>query len=494
MKKLKLIMLLILSIVAVALVATACGDIDASCDHDYELTGYATAPSCTVGGVGIFRCRLCKKEIKQNVEALGHKSSDAGVTVPATCFSYGGVSHICDVCKQNFIDPATQVAMLPHTPVEDKGWPTSCKAPGMTDGSHCDVCKSVIVKQVEIPQIPHDFEILVKGEPATCLESGMTDKVRCKLCDTVFEQEFIPALGHKDENDDDFCENCEELLTEGMTHITDLNGFLAIGANLSGKYILDQDISLQSVENWTPLDEGSSFSGRLYGNGHKISDLNLFNAGHIDSIFAQGLFKCNAGVIQGLTIENFYAAIGSGNGNIGAIAAENRGRIADCTVKKFSGKEGLGGTQSMGVFGDDEISYDGFCNIGGVTGKNIGTIENCKVEEFSAYTNSTMQLDVSAAFAPFYKCTLRVVTNYGGIVGLNNGEVKGCTLVGGSEVKISAYSGQNKGTCTTIVTASVGAIVGSGNYGSNCVGLIPNVVQDIKGSAQLNLTKKGASA
>ena len=56
------------------------------------------------------------------------------------------------------------------------------------------------------------------------------------------------------------------------TEIANRTQLEAIATNASGKYVIVQDIDLQNID-WTPLN--ITFSGRLDGNGHKISNLKL---------------------------------------------------------------------------------------------------------------------------------------------------------------------------------------------------------------------------
>jgi hypothetical protein len=60
-----------------------------------------------------------------------------------------------------------------------------------------------------------------------------------------------------------------------VIEISDAAQLAAIGTNdnypLSGSYKLTKSISLSGYDNWTPIGNGSAFSGTFEGNGKTIS-------------------------------------------------------------------------------------------------------------------------------------------------------------------------------------------------------------------------------
>ena len=128
-----------------------------------------------------------------------------------------------------------------------------------------------------------------------------------------------------------------------QTQITDEAGLRAIASNLSGDYVLANDITLSS--EWTPLGtEGNPFTGTFNGNGHAISGLSFNNAG---SDYA-GLF----GVAAGANIQNvnIVGADIVGQNHVGIVAgrATNNATIS----KVFTSGYVEGGDHVGGIVGD----------------------------------------------------------------------------------------------------------------------------------------------
>lgn len=144
-----------------------------------------------------------------------------------------------------------------------------------------------------------------------------------------------------------------------------------INNDLSGCYILASDIDLAQVD-FAPIGgdaETGSFSGVFDGNGHTISNLNVFAGKYA------GLFGCNEGVIKNVVLKDINVY---GSRYVGGVVAENTsyGTVSACTV------------QSGNVRSDGSVSE---INIGGICGINNG----CFQSEFmngaavTAQSNST---------------------------------------------------------------------------------------------------------
>lgn len=128
-----------------------------------------------------------------------------------------------------------------------------------------------------------------------------------------------------------------------------------INNDLSGWYVLTADIDLAQVD-FAPIGgdaETGSFSGVFDGNGHTISNLNVFAGKYA------GLFGCNEGVIKNVVLKdaNVY-----GSRYVGGVVAENTsyGTVSACTV------------QSGNIRSDGSVSE---INIGGICGRNTGHFE-----------------------------------------------------------------------------------------------------------------------
>jgi hypothetical protein len=187
---------------------------------------------------------------------------------------------------------------------------------------------------------------------------------------------------------------CTTGWTFGQTHITDRAGLEAIKNNLSGDYVLDNDINL-SGSNWTPLGD---FTGTFDGNNHVISNMTpiprdgsaffirikenavVKNLGFENANIDGGTnVRCAVltGYLEGAAvIENCYIAnstvkgrwcIGSFVGRAQNIA--NGAAVRNCYSSAFIFATGLvadGNGHAGGIIGN--IYYNGTNNI---------TVENC---------------------------------------------------------------------------------------------------------------------
>ncbi len=96
----------------------------------------------------------------------------------------------------------------------------------------------------------------------------------------------------------------DEAIAQGYTIVRTADELQAMKNNLSGKYILMNDIDLAGYD-WEPVGNTSNFAGELNGNGYVISNLVLNNP---TSVLAQGLFGYlyydSHQIIQNLGLEN----------------------------------------------------------------------------------------------------------------------------------------------------------------------------------------------
>ena len=211
---------------------------------------------------------------------------------------------------------------------------------------------------------------------------------------------------------------------EDFTYIETAEDFKNIANNLSGNYVLKNDIDFKG-EVIEPIGDSESvsgsglsapFSGNFSGDGHKILNVTVKRELGLYS----GLFGANKGTIINLSV---VEADVSGTAYVGGICASNAsgGRIADCS---FSGT--VNGTKSYvgGICGENkggimrcvaDGTVSGDSNVGGICGSNNssnGNIENC--------LNSS---DVTRKSSN---------GNIGGIVGqsINNSTVNYCISIG----------------------------------------------------------------
>lgn len=169
---------------------------------------------------------------------------------------------------------------------------------------------------------------------------------------------------------------------EGYIGIFDIEDLFGIRRDMSGKYILMNDIDMteETAEGgiwnfancgWKPLTDGSTdgFTGELEGNGYKIKGLNM--RGSLSYEYA-GLFEINSGVIKNIRFENVkmqYSNVGKECSGI--VAGVNKGVIENVTLEDCV----------LTARSEYYLSTDHM--VGGICGENIGKINKCVVKDCS---------------------------------------------------------------------------------------------------------------
>lgn len=164
-------------------------------------------------------------------------------------------------------------------------------------------------------------------------------------------------------------------IPEGYTPIYTVSELYGIRNNLSGNYILMNDIdlteatskggSLDTGHGWTPIND---FKGTFDGGGHRIKGMNIYgNAGQYCGLFGD-LYDSARVKRLGLTDVNIDVSY-NGSSYCGAIAG-NRGRIEQCFVT-------------------GRITTEGYTFVGGICGYCYPTISDC-------YSNVEIKADGNA--------------------------------------------------------------------------------------------------
>lgn len=278
----------------------------------------------------------------------------------------------------------------------------------------------------------------------------------------------------------------------------------AINNNVSAHYILTEDIDLKGVD-FTPIGNADSgaFTGSFDGNGHTISNLNVFSGKYA------GLFGCNEGVIQNVTLSEIYVY---GTRYLGGVVAENTalGVVSDCVVQSgvVESDGGINSVRAGGICGTNSGELSGsFSNgasvtvsndsadayAGGVLGYSTASLEmNAAVNTgnvsssggyISSYSgglvgygfgtvtvgNSHNTGNVSASSSPY-----RSSYSYsGGLVGLGNSTVTVNNSYNTGNVSSSGYFsssgclvGYGSGTVTVTDSCNTGNVSSSSDYSS----------------------------
>lgn len=422
--------------------------------HDLDFNNpQVIDPTCTSEGHVYYRCNRegCDYLHEENAPtpALGHKQSSIADHVAANCDQPGYTVYHCDECNNDFSvveEPLGHTATIKSgdervEPSCNRIWNVDLNeyeyisTPGHTARVTCDVCGEVIEESQEID--PHNFAIdEAQSIKPTCTSSG-SSHLTCTTCGFVTDI-VVPATGHTVIQGTAKCGVCGQFVVDETTivNISNVDELKAIAYNLSGVYMLTADIDLTDVD-WTPIGTQSRpFTGMLFGNGHKITNLNIIN------LALGGLFGYNAGSIVGLTIENATIFVNNvNNAANGVFAAINIGNITDCVL---NGKVNVE-ANVLRTANSLDAKFDTYSNtLGGIVGTNgvTGIIENCAVDatinvalinqlinvtpvDWSFYISRGWKLDFSTSAANFA---------VGGIAGENNGAVTNCVVNGNVSV------------------------------------------------------------
>jgi len=218
-----------------------------------------------------------------------------------------------------------------------------------------------------------------------------------------------------------------------QTPITNATELSAIRSNLSGSYVLMNDIDMSGVTNWTPigmpashtgLGTGNNFTGTLDGNGYAIYGLKYSYSG---GGMTGGLFARITGAVRNVELRNFEITgynDGSGSSNnasVGALTAvlgtngiAERIAVIGCTIT--GGADGSGGSEVGGITGrtvntgqtvkdcfvDTATTISGTSDVGGLIGRfdiaNQLPITNCYVAAMMESTSSNPVYGIVGGF------------------------------------------------------------------------------------------------
>ncbi|MBQ2862757.1 MAG: leucine-rich repeat protein, partial [Clostridia bacterium] len=307
-------------------------------EHDYDAE--FVDPDCTSEGYTIYTCRRCFDTfIDDFIEALGHEYVQTE-TAP-DCTSEGYTTHTCTRCADEYTD--AYVDALGH---EWGEWIVDVIATDMHEGSsHRDCIRGDLTEYKTIALIVVDaaagdmdadgrytnadiallvrylsgWDIWSDGGFASLSDVNADGKVNNRdalsLIKTVYEAELAQKY-------------------EGYTPIKTADDLEKIREDLSGKYYLVCDITLEG--EWITIADstGSAFEGIIEGNGHKIKGVYINK--NVTDPTCVGFVGYNKGVINNLTVEGEITIVNGQNKNTmyaGGIAGYNYGRIENSVVK-----------------------------------------------------------------------------------------------------------------------------------------------------------------
>lgn len=161
---------------------------------------------------------------------------------------------------------------------------------------------------------------------------------------------------------------------EDTVFISDASDIDGIRDDLSGDYVLANDIDMSEVGNHEPIGRRKNdeeFTGTFDGNGHVITGLTVVNPGGKDV----GLFGAveEGGVVTQVGLED---ADIEGRGNVGGVVGLNKGNVTHSYAKgTVSGKDDnvggvVGWNRGLLTRSYSDVAVTGNVNVGGVAGRN----------------------------------------------------------------------------------------------------------------------------
>ena len=196
------------------------------------------------------------------------------------------------------------------------------------------------------------------------------------------------------------------------TFIRTAEEFNDIRNNLSGKYVLLNNIDLSSYSEWAPIGETkeSAFTGILDGNGNTVSGLNITKCTN----GVAGLFGYNKGTVRNLNVSGIINANATGSENnvgyVGGIVGYNIGTIENCRNKVSMNGEIAITDAGDNTQSDEETVFDIYGsaiesakNKAATTLSDNQTINvNTPVKLSGTATGITIKVSGTSAMAPAY--------------------------------------------------------------------------------------------
>ena len=146
--------------------------IPATGSHTYT-SSITTAATCTANGVKTYTCSGCGNSYTETIAKTGHKYDSGKITKTPTCVKTGVKTYTCTVCGA-------------------KNKETIAKDPNNHNAGS------------------HSFNY----EPP-CTKNGYSGDWYCDDCDGLVQKgKVVKKTGHKDKNQDDYCDNCGKYLGE----------------------------------------------------------------------------------------------------------------------------------------------------------------------------------------------------------------------------------------------------------------------------------------
>jgi len=223
----------------------------------------------------------------------------------------------------------------------------------------------------------------------------------------------------------------------------------AIGSNLAGNFVLAQPLDLSSVANWTPLAEGTPYTGTFNGLGNAITGLTINDStdtyvglfgqlgtgGTITNVSISGTVTANVagaqvgavvGFNNGGSISNVTstATVSDGGSAVGGLVGVNAGAIASsAAVGAVTGGDGdnVGGLVGENQAGGSITTSYALGAVSGGSGANVGGLVG--------QNDAGATISLSFAAGPV-SSSGTATPQLGGLVGSNAGAITDAYAVG----------------------------------------------------------------
>ena len=156
--------------------------------HNFSTSEITTKPTCTEDGVKTYYCSRCDEKKTEVIESLGHNYQRT--TVSPNCTQQGYNVYHCSRCGDEYADDFTDA--LGHRWNKGEDFiPAKCGRDGVKTVT-CERCNLVKLEKVEA--IGHNYQPTQVVEP-TCTEQGYT-VFTCENCGDTYNDNFTDALTH----------------------------------------------------------------------------------------------------------------------------------------------------------------------------------------------------------------------------------------------------------------------------------------------------------
>lgn len=157
--------------------------------HEFTVLTKQVQATCTSAGYSIYRCTCGATEMRDYMDAAGHKYGPGQLVAPS-CTEEGYTERKCTVCGN--VDTQDIKAPTGHQYEQTEVKEVTCEEDGYAE-FQCTACGDIKRENV-VEATGHQMEI-VDVVKATCTEDGYT-VYQCMFCDDLVQDDPVPAAGH----------------------------------------------------------------------------------------------------------------------------------------------------------------------------------------------------------------------------------------------------------------------------------------------------------